>query len=415
MLINSSKVRDLLTLLASFILIRFAFIYFQPSSAISFDVQSFGYWLDVYHKGQNPYISGARLNYPPVWLQILILLSKTATFLDLSFTSVLQCFLILAEALTLVLVYLLVWKVTQKSPFTAVLYGIVLNPISIFQVCQHLQFDILVSLSLLGSLLFLIKWHSDGNSIDWLIACALVGIGIVTKVAPIFFVPLLCVRIRNLGWKERTLGVLLVFAPLVFGLSILASVGHQGNFVRSLEYRSAPGYFGFSGLFSMLGFDTLLPWYQLAFNLICVIQFVGFASYFSLRKSISLSELVLLPFFLFLSVITLAPGYGPQYIMWILPLAVVSYSILRDSSWRVFLIAAYAVTAITYCIEYALLPSHGEFLTKLTASPVLELVGQTLSSSTAQTLLRLPLFLVYLAVSACGFWSLKSNHRTPVT
>lgn len=166
------------------------------------------------------------------------------------------------------LVYILGWMLTGKSPLKYVFWGLVVNPISIFQVCQHGQFDILASLSILGGILFVVKWHSSNLNIGSC-ACAIIGVGVVIKIVPVFVVPLLFFKVKQLSWADRCLGIFLVFGPIIFGLSILASVAYAGSFERSLIYRSTPGYFGVSGLLFILGKNELAPTYSILYNLMC--------------------------------------------------------------------------------------------------------------------------------------------------
>jgi hypothetical protein len=66
--------------------------------------------------------------------------------------------------------------------------------------------------------------------------------------------------------------------------------------------------------------------------------------------------------------------------------------------WKLLLLATYAVAALTYTVEYGLFASHGAIISKLIESSLLLELGQILSKPSAQTLLRLPLFILYVGI-----------------
>jgi hypothetical protein len=100
----------------------------------------------------------------------------------------------------------------------------------------------------------------------------------------------------------------------------------------------------------------------------------------------------------------LGSGYGPQYVAWFLPLGVVLYAV-AGRSLRLALLAFAVVAVLTYLVEYAFIGTQGAFMTLL-APHTAGLIGQRLSSQSASTLLRLPLFLAYLLALATGVTTL---------
>ncbi len=103
----------------------------------------------------------------------------------------------------------------------------------------------------------------------------------------------------------------------------------------------------------------------------------------------------------------LGPGYGPQYAYWYVPPLLASY-VLLDDGWRRILLAFYAVAAVTYVVEYALLIALGRFL-------VAFFRGSASSSGRAsgsrrparETLLRVPLFIAFLVLLVAGVRRLR--------
>jgi hypothetical protein len=105
----------------------------------------------------------------------------------------------------------------------------------------------------------------------------------------------------------------------------------------------------------------------------------------------------------------LGPGYGPQYVQWSLPLLAGLYA-AYDAGWSRVLAACAVVAGLTYLIEYALFPSHGQFLVHLTqgSEPVVAW-SRTLSSRTGQTLVRLPLFAAFVGLLVAGVRQLRAG------
>ena len=67
------------------------------------------------------------------------------------------------------------------------------------------------------------------------------------------------------------------------------------------------------------------------------------------------------------------------------------------------LLASYAIASCTYLVEYALFDSHGSFLVALRPEdPRIAHWSQALSTPGAQTLVRLPLFVSFLALLFAG-------------
>jgi len=117
-------------------------------------------------------------------------------------------------------------------------------------------------------------------------------------------------------------------------------------------------------------------------------------------RPVSIDHLLMLrmTIVLLLGIVVLGPGYSPQYIGWYLPLLVLLY-MLGDHAERKTLAAAFVVCTLTYCIEYALIPSHGAFLLHMTSHPVIVSISVRLTEPGMQTLIRLPLFLAYLTLT----------------
>src|SRR5687768_6365854 len=124
-------IRDLTIVLAASWLARVVFVA-AIGDAHSVDVD---YWegaLDVLDEGRNPYETGV-LNWPPLWLEVIVGLDAVADATQASFWSALRIYLVLIESALVVTLYLTLVAVgaPREAVRRALLFGIALNPVTI--------------------------------------------------------------------------------------------------------------------------------------------------------------------------------------------------------------------------------------------------------------------------------------------
>ncbi len=386
---------------------RLAFILAIPSTAHSADVDHWTTVAEALRNGANPYQVTNYLNWPPVWMQIVYVLSAISSALDVPFLPVLQAFLVAVESVLVVALLELIKAVAPDvNARVLVLWGVALNPVAILLVCQHGNFDVLVALLVVLFLGSLIAFVRRGDPVDWLVAGLFLGIGIAVKTIPLILTPLLATRSRALPWKTRGLGVALLLGPVALGMSVIYVLTPAEVTAYVLSYRSYSGWFGLSGLLLMAGASASLPAYGLVFDLLLAASMAASAWFVWRRDRIDARELVLLAALLLAAVPALGPGYSPQYIDWFLPLLVVAFAAF-GGPLRWVLGGFALIAAATYLVEYALFPSHGMFLTRMTKSEPFMTWSRTWSTQTGQTIIRLPLFVAYAAFLAVGTLELR--------
>jgi hypothetical protein len=108
-------------------------------------------------------------------------------------------------------------------------------------------------------------------------------------------------------------------------------------------------------------------------------------------------QVVILALLAMLFIPTFGPGYSPPYILWCLPLILVLYGKASRGLLRLLLLT-WAVTIITYTIEYAMFHSHGAFWVEWKQSPNMLTLSEEMGSRKGQTLIRLPMFVCYVAL-----------------
>lgn len=246
--------------------VRGLYIFLFPN-CVSFDVSSWNTVADTLMAGGNPYHTTELLNYPPFWMQLIFLFKKISLTWHVPFNLVLRLFLIAVETLTAVLLYKTLAHFVPGARFRRLLLaGIALNPISIFQVCQHCNFDVLVAFWILLAVFLLLRFHEQSDPACWLGACLALGLGAATKTVPLCLGPLLLSSARQLKRIELCLGAILFLLPITLSLSVIYVLVPDDVQTKVLGYRSTAGAFGFSGLFNLLGLNGMLKAWPAVFE-----------------------------------------------------------------------------------------------------------------------------------------------------
>jgi hypothetical protein len=416
--ICSSRLRDAALVLAVAWLARLAFMLTMPPAARSFDAHSWETVAQILDTGKNPYEATSLLNWPPLWMELIFVISKISTALSIPFFRCLQLFLILVESAVMVsLINLIREAVPEARVRTLVILALALNPAAILLTCQHCNFDVIVALSVVLFLSSLLRFGRTRDHADWLCACLFLGLGILAKTVPLVLVPLLAGGFRKASNRLRLLGLALLFGPVALGVSIIYVLAPADVSQNVFGYRSAGGTFGFSGLFQMAGVGRLGIYYNWVFYAVLAAVMVWSVIFFWRRQSIGGRETVLVAALLLAGIPALGPGYAPQYLYWFMPLLIATFSFFKGA-WRLMLAGFALIAAGTYVVEYALFPSHGMFLfriltneSKMDQAMALMPVMSQCSSPTGQTLIRLPMFIAYLTLLAFGCRLLVRNVR----
>jgi hypothetical protein len=394
------------------LLVRAAFIVCTPRDVYSADVNNWRWVVAALERGLNPYQSTTFLNWPPLWMQILFGLNRVASWLGLTLFQAVRSFLIVVEGAAVALTFLLIARTAPSfNARRLLLLGMALNPIAILLVCQHCNFDVLVALWVLLFLTEQAEFQATGRVTAWLSSCLWLGLGVLTKTVPLVLAPLLLVGMRNLRWKERILGLLLLLGPVILGISILYSLAPSAIERNVLGYRSAQGWFGITGLLGWTHHPGLMEAYSRLSPWLFGIALLALSSLLWFTARLTGAQLVLTTALLLMAVVVFGPGYGPQYIFWYMPVLVASYP-LYGKSWRVGLLVFYLIAAFTYVFEYSLFPSHGMLLLRLGLGQPWPARASAWSTPEMQTLFRLPLFLSYLGVFSLGVSVLAASMRS---
>jgi hypothetical protein len=366
-----------------------------PAAAVSVDLRAWESIAGVLSGGQNPYnLKPHWLRWPPAWMQILFGLDQIARIFHWPVIVTIRLFLILADALGVLLAGRLIRRLEPASVLGPLLIGWSLNPIAILLVCQHANFDGLVAICILLALLALVDFLESADPVSWLSACGWLGVGVLLKTIPIALTPLMAAG-RRLSRRALVLGGALVAGPALYGVSVVYALGPDSVPSHVLGYRGMPGWFGATGLLVLGGRSNWIPAYQVIFTLVF---FAGMA-WLALRASRSLTPraCVFAAATTLTAIPALGPGYGAQYLTWSLFLLLTLWAI-GDRRIRAVLLLFGVVVLATDLVDYALMASHGAFLLHATSDPLVARLSEKLATTKWSTLERLPLFGAYLVL-----------------
>lgn len=387
---------------------RLEYIVILPSYAYSWDISSWQKVAGLLGSGTNPYAATTFLNWPPLWMLCLFVLGRVAELGSMQFIDVLRGFLIAAESVGIVLAAILGGRLAPSGSVRSVLLaGLALNPIAILLTCQHGNFDALVVIWVMATLLALAAYHRSGEPSDWLLACLFLGLGVLTKTIPIALTPLLLPGARAATRATRTIGAVLLLGPAALGMSVLFALSPQAIIANVIRYSSVPGRFGLSGLAANLGLPGLLPALGAASSFALVALLVwGCVKAWSWTGATD-RQMVLLAGLILLAIPTLGPGFGPQYAFWFIPPLAVSY-LSGSTRWKVTLVVAYVVSAATYIVLYGFARDLGGALVYLWWSPVAQSLGATITRDGPRAWLTLPMFVSWVALLVVGIRELRT-------
>jgi len=368
-----------------------------PPAAVSVDLRAWEAIAGIMSVGQNPYnIPPHWLRWPPAWMQIIFGLGHIARVFHWPVTVTIRLFLILVDALGVLLAGRLIRRLGPVSVLGPLLIGWSLNPVAVLLVCQHGNFDGLVAICILLMLLALLDFLEDADPVSWLRACAWLGVGVLVKTIPIALTPLLATG-RRLSRRALVLGGALVAGPAVYGVSVVYALGPEWVPSHVLGYRGMPGWFGATGLLVLAGRSDWIPAYRAIFTLV----FLAALTYLALRarRGLTPRACVFAAATTLTAIPALGPGYGAQYLTWSLFLLLALWTI-GDRRTRAVLLLFGAVVVATDLVDYALMASHGAFLVHASSNPFVARLSEKLAKTKWSTLERLPLFGAYLLLLA---------------
>lgn len=283
-------------------------------------------FLQTYETDGNPWSA----NSPPPWYVLAWMLKLISNISGVSFYFLIKLPMILADVIIILLLFLigrrLGWK-ARHSLGASLLFAV--HPISILISSAHGQFDSIATLFVVLAIYAFLSVKL--TPFGWLqrneLFCALfIGIGILIKLFPLFLLPFFFFKMN--GIKKRIAFVFWALVPLGIGVGSLLFVSLD-SFINEFSL-----LFGYPSLYAVWGYPLLLnfmnylfrvPGYEFldAFFRITGTPVLGVALLIMgfLARKLEISKGIVIMFLVFY---TFTPGFGGQYLTWILPFLILT-------------------------------------------------------------------------------------------
>jgi hypothetical protein len=257
----------------------------------NYDTESYALVAEIARSGGDLYHDTTRYNYSPLWAGVCVAVEAAAKAIGTRPILVFGGLLLLADAATALLVYVLARRRAPRSAALAALLFFA-NPVSILISSRHLQFDELAILFLLAAIAF------SERARDVSAAAALsvsVLVKHVTGLHPLLF--------RRRPGARGLLPVLLPYGA--FLASLLPYAASWREILQNVVlYRGVTGHYGIEVIVLLPGVPDWAP----------VPIFVAAVAVAVTR--LSRVELARASLLLFLVILIFAPGFGRQYCVW---------------------------------------------------------------------------------------------------
>lgn len=254
------------------------------------DVQAWETWGRMLAGGGNPYASKYLIAWPPLWLPVVWLSFVTADATGIPFYFIAKLFPIAADIILMFLLY------AEAGYGTALAYAV--NPVSIYTSSIHGNFDPIPALCLTAAV---VRMRGKGV---WL------GIGAAFKTWPLLMLAAVIAPLKTLRMRAR---VALTAIGIFFGALLLALPFGSGAVIEVLKYRGGIHWWGISSISFLFGGRLPASIFLWTFYLA-----MGAASLLLLvRRTPALHGAL----FMLLTLYVTAPAFGLQYLIWIVPIA----------------------------------------------------------------------------------------------
>jgi hypothetical protein len=313
------------------------------------DVWSWNIVGEALARGENPYQVTHFLRWPPLWMIVILAVKSLSVSLSIDFVPLIKLPPILADVAIAVVIYYYFANRRhnlKQARRLALLYAV--NPVSILIVAVHGQFDSFPVLFLLISVYYAV---ADASELDLVVASIFFGLAIFAKGWPLFLLPLFIARLP--GLKLRAIGLTIAVLPYVLSVGTLYALTPRDVLFKVIVYSSQTGWWGFTSFKSVfpgaLSAD-ISDLYGGVGSVVLLLAESALGVYYarrSLVKSVDFATVILAGLLLFY---VLTPGYGTQYLMWVVPFIVIAAEVDR---WAY---AYLALISIELLIEYLFRP-----------------------------------------------------------
>lgn len=270
------------------------------------DVSGWWTWGRLLASGANPYLSKFPLVWPPFWLPFAWISYVTSEATGLPFHFIVKLFPIAADIALTLFLYAMAEEYGCSPWKTALMYA--LNPIAIYSVAVHGQFDVIPTLCLTIAVVRMRHEPRPVRAGFWL------GVAAAFKTWPLFVLPALLAPMRSM-WSR------VVVAIAAIGVFVAALLLPWPFFGREtvtgvLHYRGALSWWGLSSIAYLRGAAASSSLFSIIF--FASMGVISMLLIATRTPAVHSALLLLLTFYV------TAPGFGLQYLVWIVPIALLA-------------------------------------------------------------------------------------------
>ena len=287
----------------------------------TYDMESFYIVADIMKEGvtTNIYAETDRYNYSPIWSYVLYLNYYLSRATSIALSTVIKFSLIIFDIFTAILLY----KINENSnkgekERFIVVASFLYSPITIMVSSYGAQFENI-------ALYFLLLYIYIGRKRQYIWHHLLYGLSIAVKQVTIL--PIAFLTLRQKGTKI-ILFLILAAIPFTILITPYLSEGLPRILNNVIGYAGTPGFWGYSRAIRYVTLTLGLYKLEIIFTflmlkIMTVVMFAIMFYYFNKYSKINLLNGIIISYLLFY---TLAPGFGAQYLVWILPFAVLRHN-----------------------------------------------------------------------------------------
>lgn len=355
----------LVILIGIALLVRLVPAFLLPVGA-GHDIQSYRLVADALLAGEDVYTSAAvgRHPYFPLFMYVIGASLYLSLHTFIPFVTWVKLVPIVCDVVITGVIFISAQKMGKSKDFSAFLALLfALNPISVLVSAYHGQFDSI------PILLLLLAWYFWHFKRDVTVSSVFLGFAVLVKTWPIVFLPIIFFRLPI--WKDKFKYVMIVFAiPILFTMAYVLwfSSDPEPMLRRALTHIGPTGYWGPGSIFAVAscvdeGFQTGLDVLK-EINRWLVISVAVF-SLWATRKNSTLDALLTI----LLCILAVNMGMGMQWLLWIVPFAILAF----DIRWLNIYSFAGIIFLGVHLFGYHLYPWASEFLNPVTADVVFRL------------------------------------------
>jgi hypothetical protein len=336
----------------------------------NYDIESFNILSDLINNGEDIYsnpIAEGRHPYLPLLVYWIGFAGKFAESIHQPFEVIYRLLPIVADvSICLVLFFYMKGKDIQSAFKGAMWYA--LNPIAVFVSAYQGQFDSL------PMLFILLAVFSLGNS-AW-ITGSWMGLAILTKSWPVLALPSILASLDTIKKKAIILFMILLIVLIGVGLYIWLFKSDLLTLLpRALSYNHGLGVWGYTYFFRLVW--ILKPELEFIFSWIVengrFITLIGLGIVWFARARFEAPAAGILT--VLVSFLALTHAFGIQYLVWVLPFAVINYEnrwpdIYTATAFLYMLLAYFSLILTTSITRVMPLPQADWFIIMPAALPV---------------------------------------------